>query len=254
MAQRNLKLTLEYDGSAFYGFQRQPRHVTVQEALEQALSKLFNAKTKIQAASGRTDTGVHARGQIVNVRTSNPIPCLQIQRGLNALLPEKIAILQVEEAAGTFHARYSALSKTYEYHIWNAPVRSPLGGAKAWHIQRPLNVKAMQKAARFLTGKHDFRSFCAANSPVKNFVRRVKNCRIRKKGSLLILEITANGFLYHMVRNIAGTLADVGWGKLTADEVLGILKKKDRKAAGQTAPPEGLFLVKVQYPRQKNRG
>ncbi len=244
---RNFKLVLEYDGSGFYGFQKQPNHPTVQSALEEALTKFFNRKVKIFSASGRTDTGVHAAGQVVNfkIKTDRPLP--QIQKGINALLPRSVAVKTIEEAGKNFHARFNARSKTYEYLVWNSPVRSPLLAGKVFHVPEPLNLAAMRKGTKFLTGRHDFRSFCVTGSARENTVRTVKRFEIKKEGNLLRFRIEADGFLHHMVRNLVGTLLEMGRNKLDLKSLQKILTAGDRRKAGATAPPHALILINVTY-------
>ena len=247
---RNLKLILEYDGTDFSGFQLQPKRPTIQEALETALSKFFNKPTKIGSASGRTDAGVHAEHQVVHVKVNHPAPVVQIQRGLNSYLPPAIAIKKVEEVDLKFHARFKARSKTYEYRVWNDPVRSPFQERAAFHVSQPLRLAAMRKAARLFVGRHDFRSFCAtgkAEDKKKDTVRTVKKLIIKQEGSLLRFQVTADGFLYHMVRNMAGALLDVGRGRLAPAEVKKVLNLKDRRKASATAPAKGLRLIDVTY-------
>lgn len=250
---RNLKLTLEYDGSKFFGFQRQPDRSTIHEELEKALSKLFNRKMKIAAAAGRTDAGVHAAGQVVNFKMRSSRTLSQIQKGLNALLPHSVAVKKAEEVPEDFHARYSAKSKTYEYRIWNHPVRSPLQNARAYHVPEKLDLGGMRCAVKFLRGRHDFRSFCASGSHAmqdgrrRGTIRTIKRFDMRRKGALIRFLIEADGFLYHMVRNIVGTLLEVGRQKLEADEVRGILLARDRRRAGPTAPASALTLISVRY-------
>jgi len=244
---RNLKLILEYVGSSFFGFQKQPQQPTVQETLEKSLSKILNQKVKIHAASGRTDTGVHAECQVVNVRTSNLISLSQLQKGLNAILPRQIAVKKIEKVHPRFHARYSARSKTYEYKIWNDRVRSPLKGVRAAHVPVKLNVATMRQAVLRLRGRRDFKAFCAANGSVKSTVRRIKSFTVSKKGPMVIFKVEADGFLYHMVRNLVGTVLEVGKGKMTVPAIDKVLRSKDRRNAGPTAPAEGLTLVCVRY-------
>jgi tRNA pseudouridine38-40 synthase len=244
---RNIKLTLEYDGSKFFGFQRQPNHLSVQESLESALSKFFNQPMKIAAASGRTDTGVHAEAQIVNFKTASDKSVAQIQKALNALLPESVAVKKVQQVSDDFHARYSAKSKTYEYCVWNAAVRSPLFGTRAWHIYDPLDIKIMRQAARILIGRHDFRAFCAANGSAKTSVRTIKKFLIKSQNHRIVFTLEADGFLYHMVRNIVGTVVELGQGQLKLKDIKAILQSKDRAKAGRTAPARGLTLVRVTY-------
>jgi tRNA pseudouridine38-40 synthase len=247
---RTIKLTLEYDGTDFYGFQLQPKHHTVQEALEKALSKFFDKPMKIGSASGRTDAGVHAKSQVVHFKTNRTEPLRKIQRGLNAHLPHAIVVRKAEEVKKDFHARFDAVGKTYEYCIWNDEARSPFCDRFTYHFGQPLNVFRMRKAAKFLVGRHDFRSFCATAKPAekeKNTVRTLKKLLIKKDGSLLRLQFTGDGFLHHMVRNIVGVLLEVGRGKLAPETVKGILEHQDRRKAAATAPAKGLTLIDVSY-------
>lgn len=247
---RNIKLTLEYDGADFSGFQLQPKRVTIQETLESALSKFFNKPMKIKSASGRTDAGVHAKCQVVNFHTDRSETLWQIQKGLNAHLPRSLAVRRAEEVPLSFHARFSAKKKTYEYLVWNDPSRSPFYEKHAYHAGYPLNLAAMRRAAKRFVGKHDFKSFCATGKPEdgeKDTVRRVFQLVIKKEGPLLRFQITANGFLQYMVRNIIGTLLEVGRGKLSSEAIPGIMKSKDRRKAPATAPAKGLFLIDVTY-------
>ncbi len=246
---RNIKLVLEYNGSMFFGFQKQPGHPTIQEVLEKALSGFFNRKMKIAAASGRTDTGVHAEGQVVNFKTSSVHELGKIQKGLNALLPPPVVVKEIEEVAADFHARYSVRSKVYEYRIWNHSCRSPLIAGRAFHVPYALNVSKMRYAAKAFIGKNDFRSFTSVSALKKgaSCVRTIKRFQIKKQGHLILIRVEANGFLYHMIRNMVGTLLEVGRGKRAAEEIAAILKARDRRYAGATAPSEGLTLIKVTY-------
>ena len=246
---RNIKLVLEYNGSMFFGFQKQPGQPTIQEVLEKALSGFFDCKMKIAAASGRTDTGVHAEGQVVNFRTSSAHGLKQIQKGLNALLPPAVAVKDIEEVPDCFHARYSVRSKVYEYRIWNHPCRSPLVAGRAFHVPYSLNLAAMRRAAKSLMGEHDFRSFTSVASMKKgsSCVRTIKRFQIKRQGHLILMHVEADGFLYHMIRNMVGTLLEVGRGKRKVGDIAAILKAKDRRFAGTTAPSEGLTLMRVTY-------
>jgi len=244
---RNLKLVLEYDGSAFYGFQKQPRHPTIQLALEKALSQLFNQKTKIGAASGRTDTGVHASHQVVHVKTASQLTLERIQKGLNYYLPHTVAVREVAEANPKFHARFSARSKVYEYRIWNHPVRSPLAVSRMAHVPYPLNIAKMRRAAAVLCGRHDFSSFCTENGTPRNKVKNVKRLIIQKRGHEIRIQIEADGFLYRMVRNMVGVLLAVGCGRKTPAEVRVMLRAKSRRCVGTAAEASGLSLIGVKY-------
>jgi len=246
---RNIKLVLEYDGSTFFGFQKQPRRPTIQEALEKALSGFFDRKMKISAASGRTDAGVHAKGQVVNFRTASSHKLWQIQKGLNALLPSSVAVKDIEEVPSGFHARYSVWSKIYEYQIWNHSCRSPLMVGRAFHVPHPLDLGNMRKAAKAFVGRHDFRSFTSVSAIKKgsSCVRTVKSFQIKRRGDLITLRVEADGFLYHMIRNMTGTILEVGRGRRKPQDIKAILKAKNRCFAGVTAPAEGLTLYSVSY-------
>ncbi len=251
---RNIKLVLEYDGAPFFGFQKQPGKPTVQQALEHALSRFFNQPMKISAASGRTDTGVHAENQVVNFRTASDRDPGLIRKGLNAHLPPHIVVKSVEEVSPDFHSRYDAKSKIYEYRVWNAPFRSPLLNARVFHVPFRLNLPEIRKAARRLVGRHDFSSFTSGSALSGGLgkkkggrVRTVKKISIQKKGDLLIFQVEADGFLYHMVRNIVGTLLEVGRGKRRPEEMAKILRAKSRRFSGSTAPAKGLTLRQVIY-------
>ncbi len=247
LEERSFKLILEYDGAAFFGFQRQPGKRTVQSELEKALSRLFNHRTKIKAASGRTDTGVHASYQVVHIRMPTALVIERIQFGLNYYLPQEMAVRQVEEVPADFHARFGASSKTYEYRIWNHSVRSPLRARHFFHVPRPLNVEEMRRAAARLKGRHNFSSFCSAHSAVRDPVRWIQGFRVLKKGCEITLSVTADGFLYHMVRNLAGALIEVGTGRLSVKDLEKFRKSQGRQNAPFSAPAHGLSLVRVFY-------
>lgn len=245
----NYRLVLEYDGAAFSGFQRQPNRLTVQEALESALRRLYGKKIRIKSASGRTDAGVHACFQVVNFLAPSRFKPYQIQRALNAILPKSAAVTQLEQAASDFHARFQARSKTYEYRIWNSPVRSPLRALQTWHIPYPLDLKKMKKAAKYLVGTHDFQAFCASDPDRKenSTCRSILKCEIKRRGFEIQIQVEADGFLYRMVRILAGTLVAVGGGKMSPEEFLKLLKTRNRCHQGATAPAHGLCLVDVTY-------
>ena len=245
---RNIKLTLEYDGSRFFGFQRQKDKPTIQAALEEALSKLFNRPTKISAASGRTDSGVHALSQVVNFKTESRLPLEKIQKGLNALLPKEVVVREVENVSSAFHACYDAKWKTYEYQVLNSKIRSPLINGRAYQYPYPLNVSRMKAAAQKLVGRHNFKAFQATGSSAKTSVRHVRALKIRRTGKLVRFTVEADGFLYHMVRNMVGTLLEIGRGNLTLKEFETMLKKGNRSLGGPTIPSCGLTLVSVKYP------
>ncbi len=253
---RNIKLIVEYDGTDFYGFQSQPVKPTIQQALEKALHGLFQEKIKITAASGRTDAGVHAEAQVVNFKTTSELLLHRVERGLNHFLPDSISVLSAEEVSADFHARFHAISKTYEYRIWNLSARPAIWRNRAYHESAPLDLALMKKAAKYLIGKHDFRAFTSEEKIVKSrdvrrdqisFIRTVKKITLKKMGHMIVMSVEADGFLYHMVRNFAGTLVAVGKGKLRPQDIKTILKSHDRKKAAETLPAHGLCLKKVIY-------
>lgn len=244
---QNFILTIEYDGSGFHGWQRQKEDRTIQEEIEKALTMITDQKI-ILTGSGRTDAGVHALAQTANFKCNTLLSAETLQKGLNSLLPKDIVILSCNTVSHDFHARFDATSKRYRYHILNDPFGSAIGRHYIWHIRKKLNATAMQAAARHLVGEHNFKSFEGAGSPRDHSIRTVMDTAFfPKENNRLIFEIEATGFLRFMVRNIVGTLADVGLGKITPDEFKTILQAKDRNCAGPTAPPQGLFLVEVKY-------
>lgn len=240
-----IKLTLQYIGTHYSGWQVQPNGVTIQEILQKALSQILQEKITV-VGSGRTDAGVHALAQVAHFDTIKDLSLFKICRGLNAILPKDISVLGAESVPRDFHAQLSAKSKTYAYQIWNHAIRNSFLQEYSWHMPYPLDIGRMQKAARYLVGEHDFKSFCAANSTAKTTVRRIKKIQI-VPGPLIHFSITGSGFLKHMVRNIVGTLVEVGQKKRTPSDIKKILKSHDRRKAGRTAPAKGLFLVKVIY-------
>lgn len=238
-----------YDGTDYYGFQEQRGTglVTIQELLEQNLTKL--AKKPIQViGAGRTDSGVHARGQVVNFKSDSwPVLLNKVPLAINSLLPGDVVVLKAEEVPEDFHARFSALSKTYIYTIYNGRLPDPFSKRFALHEPRLLDAQAMNNAASYLVGEHDFKSFQAQGTPVKTTVRKMTEAMVERRGDNVHVRVTANGFLYNMVRIIAGTLIQVGLGRLEPNQIGDILQSKDRKKAGATAPPQGLCMEKVYY-------
>ena len=243
---RNVKVVCEYDGTAYHGWQRQPNGLSIQEVLEEKIG-IITQEQIFLTASGRTDAGVHALNQVANFRTGSTIPCGNLQKGINSLLPGDIVIKDLQDADDAFHARYSAKSKIYIYRIFNNPVRSPLRRNRCWHIRVPLDVSAMSEAAAFLEGTHDYSSFCAAGGDAEDHVRTVTVVSIEREGSEISFSIEANGFLRYMVRNIIGLLVDVGRGIIMPTEFNEIMEAMDRTRAGITGPPQGLFLKEVRY-------
>ena len=244
---RNIQLVLEYDGAAYSGFQRQLKKATIQGELEKALQSLFGYPMKIGSASGRTDAGVHASHQVVHLRLVSELTAERIQMGLNYYLPPDIAVMSAKEVPADFHARFSAKAKAYEYRIWNGRPRSPLRASRFHHVPAALSLTVMRRAAKHLVGEHDFSSFCSTGSARRNPVRHVKKLTLRKQGHEILMRIEANGFLYHMVRNIAGTLIEAGRGKVGDEEVRQILASKGKRKALYNAPAHALSLVSVTY-------
>lgn len=247
------KLTLAYDGTGFVGWQRQAEGTSVQGLLEDALAE-FGSGPVIAIAAGRTDAGVHARGQVVSCSLPRAIAAETLQRALNAKLPDAIRVMDAASAPPDFHARFDARSKTYQYRIANAAVLSPFERRHAWHVPEPLDVDAMAAAARRLEGRHDFAAFQSTGTPVQSTEREVFAARFSTAGGLLLFDIRANGFLRHMVRAIVGTLVlEVGRGRRSPEWIDAVLAARDRAQAGQSAPPQGLFLVSVEYNRDSCR-
>ncbi|HWO40352.1 MAG TPA: tRNA pseudouridine(38-40) synthase TruA [Candidatus Eisenbacteria bacterium] len=242
----NIKLTIEYDGTAYHGWQLQAREPTIQGVLEQAVSTFVGTATRVNG-SGRTDAGVHALGQVANFFCAVAPDLRRMQRGLNALTPPDIAIRDVEIVPPSFDARRDGRSRVYEYRIFNRATPSPFHARYAWHVHDPLDCAAVRAAIGCLEGEHDFSSFRAAGCDAAHPVRRVFRVSFERDGDLLKLTIEATAFLRHMVRNIAGTLVEVGRGERSPEDFAALLRGRDRTQAGPTAPPHGLFLVAVKY-------
>ena len=240
------KIIIEYDGTFYHGWQKQPHQSTIQVAIEKALSSITGEIVSIVGA-GRTDAGVHALAQTAHFHLTRRKEPHRLLAGMNALLPQDISIKNLEEVDVSFHARYDAKSKTYCYFIYNGPIRSPHFRKTAWHIKTPLNLIKMRRAALPLIGKQDFSSLVAADHDTKNSVLDLKEIRIIKKGEEITVTLVASRFLKYMVRNIVGLLVEVGRGHRLASEIVPILEARDRRRAGQTAPPHGLFLINVDY-------
>jgi tRNA pseudouridine38-40 synthase len=243
---RNIKLTIEYDGSGYVGWQRQPSGPTIQETIETSLMTITGEKVKL-LGSGRTDSGVHALGQVASFRTGSRLGPAEIQKGLNSILPKDIVIINAEEEAPDFHAQLSAKSKTYIYKILNRPYPSAILRDRAWFIPYPLKARLMDEAARSLVGEHDFRAFAQAEATVKSTVRTVLSARITKRRDLIELSIEADGFMKRMVRLIAGTLAQVGREKITPSQFRDILESGEKTKHVHAAPAKGLYLKEVRY-------
>lgn len=242
------RLTVEYDGTDFHGWQLQPGARTVQGELEAAIEKLFGGHQRV-AAAGRTDAGVHAAGQVVCVHAARDMPTDVLRRALNALTGRDLAIVAAECVDDAFDPRRHAASRRYLYRIWNRHEGSPFWRRYAWHVPRVLNLDAMQAASAHLVGEHDFSSFQGTGCDAEHARRRVMRSALRVDGPLLTYEIEATAFLRHMVRNIIGTLVEIGLGQRDAD-LRPLLAARDRTQAGATAPAAGLCLVEVRYGRE----
>lgn len=245
--KRNFKLVLEYEGTGYHGWQRQQGVLTVQEVLESRLEVMLRGPVRVRA-SGRTDAGVHARGQVVNFYARTRMRPTEIMQGLNSLLPADIVVLCAEEAPDAFHARFSAVSKIYEYRILNRLQPSALDRNRVWHIRHELDLPAIEQCLRLIIGRHDFSAFMGAGSSVKSTERCIHRAELRiPEPYHAKFVFAADGFLKHMVRNLVGTLVDVGKGKLTPAAFGEVLAGGDRRRAGMTAPAHGLCLVAVVY-------
>jgi tRNA pseudouridine38-40 synthase len=242
----NIKLTVEYDGTHYHGWQIQPNCDSIQAVLERAVSTFLGSPTRI-VGSGRTDAGVHALGQVASFSTEKEFSTYRIGRGLNALTPHDVTIKEVEVVRGDFDPRRDARSRVYEYHILNRPTASPFFLKRAWHLHQPLDVEAMRETIPCLVGEHDFTSFRAAGCDAEHPIRKVYRTTLEPRGELLIYTIEATAFLRHMVRNIVGTLVEVGQGQHTPKSFQDVLALRDRTQAGDTAPAHGLYLIEVKY-------
>jgi len=246
MVMQNYKLTIEYDGTEYSGFQVQLKERTIQAELERALERLFHEKIRV-ISSGRTDRGVHAQGHVINFKVATKLKNRNIQAALNAFLPHDIVIKTIEKVPLDFHAQYSVKDKTYKYTIVQSRCRRPLEQRYAYCCNYKYDVAAMRRALHYVVGKHDFRAFASRFPKDKNTVRTIKRAHLFQAGDTIIIEISADGFLYNMVRNIVGTLFLVGQGKMTSTSFKTILLSKDRRRAAAPAPAEGLCLKKVRY-------
>lgn len=243
---KRIKLTIAYDGTNYCGWQVQPNGITIEEVLNKTLSKLTGENILVIGAS-RTDSGVHAMGNVAVFDTESTIPAEKMAVALNQRLPDDIVIMKSEEVALDFHPRYCDCSKTYEYHIINSRIPIPTKRLTNYFVSYVLDIEKMRKAAAYLVGEHDFVSFCNVRTDVENTVRTITSLDILTDGNKIIIRITGNGFLYNMVRIIVGTLIRVGRGFYEPEKVKEILEAKNRMAAGVTAPAHGLMLVKIDY-------
>ena len=244
--QRNISLVLEYDGTNYHGWQCQPSAITLQEVVQRSVERILDHPVKIYAA-GRTDAGVHAFGQVINFFTEKSIDIRSIAKGVNSLLPGDVRVKDAGEVDESFHARYSAKSKSYIYCIVNARHHSPFHVRYSWHIPYTLNARLMNESIKEIVGVHDFSSFKKKNEMYKRHEREVLRAGVRRRGRFIYIFIEATGFLRYMVRNIVGTLVLVGEGRNSKEDFIAVLQSKDRINAGPTAPPQGLFLRKIRY-------
>ena len=245
---RNVKVVVQYDGTDYFGFQFQPGVPTIQRELEKVLSTIIKERVGIYG-SGRTDTGVHAAGQVISFRTNGTIPIEKLCIAMNSLLPDSIAAIEACEVESDFHARYSAKSRLYVYDILNREVPNALESRFSWHIRHPLDVRAMDESAGALLGVHDFSSFACADRDEGSPMRDLQEIRVERAGEHVLLTMRANAFLRSMARIIVGTLVEVGLGMRPGSDVQRILDAADRRLAGKTAPAHGLCLVEVEYDR-----
>lgn len=244
---RNFKMIMEYDGALYCGWQRQKNGISIQQILEEAVARIIGENVSI-IASGRTDAGVHALNQVASFQSQNSLPVNKIFLGVNSVLPEDIVVKDLQEAPPNFNALKDAKGKVYMYRIRNQRLRAVLGRQYFWFVRFPLDLVRMREAASYLTGEHDFSCFCATGCDIKNRVRTLGNIKIDSQDQgILEITVESGGFLRHMVRNIVGTLVDVGRGKLHPEDIPEIIASCDRKKAGVAAPACGLFLKEVKY-------
>ena len=243
---RNLLVEISYDGSNYHGWQVQKNALTVQEVFQNAVEKVFCERIDIKGCS-RTDSGVHANSYFINFKTDKTIPVDKIVMALNTYLPKDIAVLSCKEVSADFHARYSVESKEYVYKLYNGKIRNPFYNNYAFHYRYPINEAYLNEQAKAFIGTYDFSGFCASASDVEDTVRTVKNFEVSRDGDMVYFTVEADGFLYNMVRIMVGTLIFINEGKIKANELKDIIESKDRKRAGKTVPPQGLYLNRVKY-------
>lgn len=244
---RNIKIILKFVGTDFHGWQIQKNCITVQELVTEAVKKMTGENTVSVVGCGRTDSGVHASAYVANFKTNSVIPAERIPYALNTFFPESVVCLSASDSDEDFHAGKSAVNKTYTYSILNSPIRDPFLEPYTYFVKYPLDIDAMKKAAGFFIGTHDFVGFAAVGYSVKTTVRTIYSIEITKSNDIIKIKINGNGFLYNMVRIIAGTLIFVGNGRIKAEEIPGIIESKKRENAGITAPAKGLCLTEVNY-------
>ena len=244
---RNIKLTIEYDGKDFNGWQKQPNKLNIQGEIEQVISSITGEENVELNASGRTDAGVHALGQVANFKTNSNIPIEKMAIAINSRLKKSIVIKNAEEVEERFHSRYNCKRKTYRYIINNSESGTAIYRNLEYHVPQKLDVLKMIDAVKYFEGEHDFKGFKASGTSSKSSVRIIYNAEVKRENERIYIELTGNGFLYNMVRIIAGTLVDVGLGKIKVEDLKDIINSADRTKAGKTLPPQGLYLVKVEY-------
>ena len=243
---RNIKLTIEYDGKDFNGWQKQPNKLNIQGTIEKAIESIVGHEVKL-TASGRTDAGVHALGQVANFKTNSQIPIEKFAIAINSRLKKSIVIKHAEEAEERFHSRLNCKEKTYRYIINNSKQGTAIYRNLEYHISNNLDIKKMQEAAKFFEGEHDFKAFKASGTSSKNSVRIIYKAEVYTKENRIFIELTGSGFLYNMVRIISGTLVEVGLGKIDPQVIPEIIASGKRENAGKTLPAHGLYLVSVSY-------
>lgn len=243
---RNIKLTIEYDGKDFKGWQKQPNKLNIQGEIEKAIENITGEKVEL-IASGRTDAGVHALGQVANFKTNSTMPIEKIPLAINSQVKNSIRVQNAEEVDENFHSRFNCKKKTYRYVIDNSKYGSAIYRNISYHMPIKLNVEDMKKAIKYFEGEHDFKAFKSSGTSSKSSVRTIYRAEIITEGDNIAIDLTGNGFLYNMVRIIAGTLVDVGLGKIKPDDIPEIIASKDRTKAGKTLPPHGLMLLNVVY-------
>lgn len=243
---RNIKLTIEYDGKKFGGWQKQPTKLNIQGEIEQAIKDITGEEVELNA-SGRTDAGVHSLGQVANFKTNSNIEIAKMAIAINSKLKKSIVIKKAEEVPDNFHARYSCKGKKYRYIINNSYQGTAIYRDLECHIPQKLDIEKMKKAIKYFEGEHDFKGFRASGTSSKNSIREIYKAEVIQNGERIIIELTGNGFMYNMVRIIAGTIVEVGLGKINPDQIPEIIEAKDRNKAGKTLPAHGLYLVEVYY-------
>lgn len=243
---KNIRLTIEYDGKDFNGWQKQPNKLNIQGEIERVIEEITGEKVDL-IASGRTDAGVHALAQMANFKTNSKLPVEKYPIALNTKLKKSIRIQKAEEVEEDFHSRYHCKQKTYRYVINNSEQGSSIYRNLEYFIPNKLDVEKMQEAVKYFEGEHDFKAFKASGTSSKSSVRTIYKAKVEKQGDRIVIELTGNGFLYNMVRIIAGTLVDVGLRKIEPDEIPEIIENGERSRAGKTLPTQGLYLVKVEY-------